>query len=106
LRRPAPSHTSPFFVEGGTAAASPTALSSRASPGDRRIRLVDLGHLASGNPRRLWIVADEIRVVLPSEAAPRGLDFRGQSAGFDAENIVGIASGHGLSVVPAWTGHA
>ena len=64
----------------GSASASPAARLApigRGLPGQRRIRVVDLGHPPRGDPRGRRIVAGQVRVVRPSEPPPGGLDLAG-----------------------------
>jgi hypothetical protein len=66
--------------------------------GKRGIRVVDLGHLPGGDPRRGGVVAGQVGVVRPRESPPRGLDAGRIGAPLDAEDLVGIAFRHGRSV--------
>ena len=67
-------------------------------PDQRRIRVVDLGHLPGGDPRSGRIVAGQVRMMRPSELPPGSLDLRSIRVSSDAEHLARIPSGHTRSV--------
>jgi hypothetical protein len=69
-----------------------------AVPGQRRVRVVDLGHPLGRDPRRCRVVSGEVRVMRPGEAPPCGLDLGRAGARVDAQDEVGIACWHGSSL--------
>ena len=66
-------------AEVGAGSASP-ALAVRRSAGQRRVGLVDLGHLPRRDARSRRVVAGQVRVMLPGEPPPGRLDLRGGAA--------------------------
>jgi hypothetical protein len=67
----------------------------------RRVGLIDLGHLAGCDPRCLRIIAGQVGMVLSGQAPPGSLDLGRCRARFDAEDDEGFAFGHVESVAPA-----
>ena len=73
-------------------------------PRQRRIGLVDLGHQAGRDARRRGVVAGQVRMVLPGEPPPGGLDLGRLAPRLDAEDVMGIAFRHVASVSARATG--
>jgi hypothetical protein len=74
--------------------AAPTPCARAAVPCQVGVRLVDLGHQASSDPRGRGVVAGQVRMVLPCEPAPGGLDLGRGRSGLDPEDVMRVALRH------------
>src|SRR5204862_1042762 len=79
---------------------------ARPRPGEGGVGVVDLRHLAGGEPRCLGIVTGQVRMMLAGQTPPRRLDLGGARARLDPENSMWIGLCHAPMIwatdVPWW----
>jgi alpha-beta hydrolase superfamily lysophospholipase len=86
------------IVEIGPLAVADAAV-RRCLAGQRRIRVVDLGHASGGGLDGRRVIAGQVRVVRSRQPPPGGFDLAGGGTALDTEDEMGVAFRHVPSVV-------